>query len=99
MMGAYETSGATAIAVSPQRKKINIQARNAFDREGAAVNSRHTNTPRQRRCRRNEYTAGGLSILIANLSFEPKMKAFKTTTQTIYALQTLVNTDKGFHSE
>jgi hypothetical protein len=94
MMGSYEMSLATATAVSPQRERINIDARNAFDREGAAVN-----TPRQRRCRRNEYTAGGLSILIANLSFEPKMKAFKATTQTIYAIQTLVNTGKGLPSE
>src|ERR1035437_343453 len=41
----YKKSGATAIAVRPHRKKTNIQARNAFDRDDASVNSFQIKTP------------------------------------------------------
>jgi len=41
----YEKSGATAIAVKPQRKKTNIQARATLERDGADANSFQIKTP------------------------------------------------------
>src|SRR6266702_1054085 len=45
MNAGYEKSGAHATAVSPLRNKINIHARQIFERAGASANSCQTKTP------------------------------------------------------
>jgi hypothetical protein len=41
----FQKIGARAIVVSPQRKKMNIHARNLFDLRGADANSCQIKTP------------------------------------------------------
>src|ERR1700689_1249211 len=45
MKASYKSRGATAIAVSPDKKKKNIQAKVVLDRDGAWANSFHAKTP------------------------------------------------------